>query len=153
MNCPLKRFDTIFLLLFVTAAVSGCAATVPTMSEEADTAAERFQPLPGKGNIYVVREGGAPGFGVLFQIDLDGKGRGSIASGTYHLFELQPGRHVVSVSTQENADHETVNVVAGENYFDWNGKSSNNISVASGGYLFLIELNDIQFGRKLILLR
>ena len=77
------------------------------MQEQYDVAAEEFQPKPGKGNIYVIRSstlGGAAtmltvgwrGADALFSIDLNGRNYGSLARGTYILFELDPGHYVVS---------------------------------------------------------
>ena len=113
----LIRWPCVISVLFIGVMLGGCAATVPVMPEQYDVEAEKFLPPQGKGNIYVVREDVFKGSGVVFKIDLDGKSCGSVAPGTYHLFELQPGQHVVSVSTQENADHKIVMVAEGMNYF------------------------------------
>lgn len=112
-----RIFPIVFVVLFMGAMLGGCTATVPVMPEQYDQVAEQFQPAPGMGNIYVVRDDGFAGSAIAFRIELDGRSIGSIAPGTYHLFELEPGDHIVAASTQENADHETVNVMEGENYF------------------------------------
>lgn len=103
--------------LLVAALFSGCEATVPVMSAEHDEVAEKFQPPPGKANIYIVRKETFAGSAVLFKIDLNGKSIGGIAPGTYHLIELEPGKYTVSVTTAENEDHETLDIAAGENHF------------------------------------
>ncbi len=117
MNRQLRSLSPVVFILFLGAILGGCAASVPIMSKEHDIAAEKFQPLSGKGNIYVVREDAFTGSAIAFEIDLDGKGRGSVAPGTYLLFALAPGRHVVSSSTQESADHVAIDVVEGQNFF------------------------------------
>ena len=117
MNCQLKSLSLVIFIPFFGAMLGGCAATVPVMSKEHDIAAERFQPPLGKGNIYVVREDAFGGSAIAYKIELDGISRGSIAPGTYHLLTLEPGRHVVSSSTQENADHVAIEVVEGQNFF------------------------------------
>jgi hypothetical protein len=43
--------------------------------------------------------------------------------------------------------------VDGENRFDWYGKNDNSVPMASGAYYFLINLNDRQYSRNLVLLR
>jgi len=43
--------------------------------------------------------------------------------------------------------------VDGENRFDWYGKNENGVPMASGVYYFLINLDDKQYSRNLVLLR
>jgi serine protease AprX len=43
--------------------------------------------------------------------------------------------------------------VDGENRFDWYGRNENGVPMASGVYYFLINLNDKQYSRNLVLLR
>lgn len=96
-------------------AAAGCA-TVSLVPEELDAKAKRFSPSPQKANLYVTRQvalGGAH----LFQIFLDGKLAGSIASGTYLLFEVDPGVRQVAVVGQESQHAVTVAAAAGENHF------------------------------------
>ena len=54
------------------------------------------------------------------------------------------GQQVVYFSTVTSSN---------ENRFDWYGETGNGISVASGAYYFLIDLNGKKFSRNLILLR
>ncbi len=96
--------------------VSGCQK-VPLMPETLDVEAKRFSPPPDKANIYVVRTSSDVGAAVLIQVYLDGKIRGSVASGTYLLFEVDPGANQIAVITKENQDAVTLNTEAGENYF------------------------------------
>lgn len=96
-------------------AVAGCA-TVSLLPEELDAKAKGFAPPPQKANLYVTRQV-ALGGAYLFQIFLDGKLAGSIASGTYLLFEVEPGNRQVAVVGQESQHAVTVAVAAGENHF------------------------------------
>lgn len=142
----LRILSNIFFVLLIGAMLGGCTATVPVMPEQYDQIAEKFQPAPGMGNIYVVRDDGFAGSAIAFRIELDGRSIGSIAPGTYHLFELEPGDHVVAISTQENADYEKIDVIEGENYFievepKW-GMIAARVS---------IELIDTERGQKLVI--
>lgn len=109
-----RRFASLAgMLAFV--AAGGCAS-VSLLPEELDAKAKGFAPPPQKANIYVTRQvmlGGAH----LFQIFLDGKLTGSIASGTFLLFEVEPGNHQVAVVGQESQHAVTLAVAAGENHF------------------------------------
>ena len=85
--------------------LDGCASRVPMMPEKYDLAAEKFEPKTGKGNVYVVRGKlgasftvlglGSGGTATLLHVDLDGRRYGSLTTGTYMLFELDPGRYVL----------------------------------------------------------
>ena len=97
--------------------ISGCVATVAMMPETLDVEAKRFSPPPDKANIYVVRPSYVAGSAVLIQVYLDGKILGSVAEGTYLLFEVDPGANKIEVITKENQDAVTLNTEAGENYF------------------------------------
>ncbi len=108
-----RRFLSI---VFLALTMTGCAATVPIMSDEFDSAAKQFSPPPGKGNLYITRIS-TLGFAVLFSVHIDGKLAGSIAPSTYLLFELDPGAHQIIVITSESQDTHNVNVQAGQNYF------------------------------------
>ena len=113
----LARWTFVISMLLTGAILGGCSATVPIMPKQYDVAAERFQPRLGNGNIYVVRERANVGSAAVYKIDLDGSTRSQIANGTYHLIELAPGQHVISVTTKESTDQVDINVVAGKNYF------------------------------------
>jgi hypothetical protein len=115
----MKELDVLrrMILVTITILLSGCAATVPVMSDNFDAQAERFSPGQGKANIYVVRDSGFAGSAVLFQVLLNGRVEGAIAPGTYFLFEVPPGSHSIAVITQENADSEKIQAREGKNYF------------------------------------
>lgn len=97
--------------------VSGCAATVELAAPDEDTAAKLFNPPQDKANLYITRKSGFAGSAILFQVVVDGRVEGGLAPGTYRVVSVQPGRHVVSVTTAENQSTQTVDAVAGECYF------------------------------------
>lgn len=103
-------------LVCAAVALSGCAATVPTMSPERDMSAEKFKPPNGEAHIYVTRTS-TLAFAVLYQVHFDQELAGSIAPNTYLLFEVAPGEHEVAVLTQESQASKTVAVTEGENAF------------------------------------
>lgn len=114
MNKPLIRAGLCAAALLF---VSGCAATVELAAPMQDDAAKTFVAPDGKANIYVTRENQFKGSAILFQIVVDGRVKGGIAPGTYHLVSVDPGLHSVSVTTAENQSTEHVDAVAGQNYF------------------------------------
>jgi hypothetical protein len=78
--------------------------TVPLASEQAAGEAKRFQPEPGNASIYVIREDTFYGQNVLFQVSLDGKDQGMLSRGTYFLFTVPPGKHVVDFAQAGGPD-------------------------------------------------
>jgi hypothetical protein len=101
------------LVLFL----AGCAATVELATPEEDLAAKRFIPAEGEANIYVTREDQFTGSAVLFQLVVDQRVIGGLAPGTYHLIQVEPGHHTISVTTAENQSIEEVDAEAGQSYF------------------------------------
>lgn len=140
------KLSGLFSLLIFGVVISGCTATVPLMDEQYDVAAEKFQPVSGFGNIYVVRRDRFAGSAVAFRIELDGRSIGSIAPGTYHLFELKPGKHVIAATTMENAVNKEVIVIEGKNYF-FEVKPKMGLIAARVS----IEDIDAEEGRKLVI--
>ena len=111
--------------------ISGCVSAammltppnVPLAPEQADAAAKRFQPQPGKASIYVIREDTFAGQATLFQVSLDGKDQGKLSRGTYLLFTVPPGKHVVDFAGgdafrgSEARGTETIYAVEGGIYY------------------------------------
>lgn len=135
--------------------ISGCVQTVtmltpptvPLASEQADMEAKRFQPQPGKASIYVIREDIFTGQALLFQVNLDGKDQGKLSRGTYFLFTVPPGKHVVDFAAGD-AGGGTETISALENgiyYLEIRPKSG---MMAPPTNIFSI---DLQRGRQLIL--
>jgi|WetSurMetagenome_2_1015567.scaffolds.fasta_scaffold399388_2 hypothetical protein len=88
----------------VQAAMIITPATIPLASEKADAEAKRFLPLQGKASLYVIREDIFAGQAVLFQVSLDGKDQGKLSRGTYFLFTVPPGEHVVDFAQAGGPD-------------------------------------------------
>ena len=134
----------IFYIFVISIMLSGCVVA-PTMSEEQDATAKKFQPARGFGNVYIVRKMTLTGSGIVPGVDVDGQSIGSIVPGTYHLLELKPGKYSISVTTKRGEDHEVVDVAEGENYFlevepdlfSWRTQAS-------------VERIDAEEGRKLV---
>lgn len=91
-------------VVLMSIALLGCASTVPVASPAADARAKQFAAPVGKSMIYVVRSPGRYGSAILFQVGLDGKPLGGIASKTYFAVAVDPGDHVVTASGSENQD-------------------------------------------------
>jgi hypothetical protein len=120
-----------WMLMGLCIVISGCVQavmiltppTVPLASEQADLEAKRFQPRPGKASIYVIREDIFAGQATLFQVSLDGKDQGKLSRGTYFLFTVPPGKHVVDFGGEnlfigsEAKGTETINAVEGGIYY------------------------------------
>ena len=98
--------------------VGGC--TRITVSEEEELAAERFEPAPGFGNVYIVREKTLSGSLVDIDVTINDQHIGPINIGTYHLMELRPGRYIIAAYANK-ADHKksdmALEVAEAENHF------------------------------------
>jgi hypothetical protein len=114
MQMQNKSVSLVFVVVVVLT-LCGCA-TVPLMPERADVAAKRFSPTPHKANLYIIRPNRLA-YAVLFQVYLNGKLAGSIATNTYLLFEVEPGKHQIVVVTGESQNAVTMDFRDGENYF------------------------------------
>jgi hypothetical protein len=80
-----------FRLLLLAFALAGCAPLPPS---EADIAAKRFEPVPGKAVIYVVRD--LPDLTrEAATVMLDDNMMGSTYPGTYFRWVVEPGRHQI----------------------------------------------------------
>ncbi|MDH3275161.1 MAG: DUF2846 domain-containing protein [Gammaproteobacteria bacterium] len=106
-----------YLIAVAMLLVSGCAATIELASPEEDVAAKLFAAPEGKANLYVTRKDQFTGSAVLFQVVVDGRVEGGLAPGTYRMITVEPGRHIVSVTTAENQSTQKIDAVAGKCYF------------------------------------
>jgi hypothetical protein len=99
-----KTFTAILLL-------AGCAQLPPSAQ---DIQAKRFEPVPGKAVIYIVRDS------VGAQIDqslwLDDAVMITTHTGTYYRWEVAPGAHRITGGGESTAAV-TLNVEAGKLYF------------------------------------
>ena len=105
-------------ILILITLLGGC--TRITVSEEEELAAERFEPLPGYGNVYLARKQTLFASLVDIEVIINGQHIGPINIGTYHLLELRPGNYVIAAYAGK-ADHKksdiALEVVEGENHF------------------------------------
>jgi len=90
---------------------------VQMTSPSLDSDAKKFEPEPGKGNIYINRISQWYGYDFAFQTLLDGRVVGALAPKTYLMLSVAPGKHIVAVSGADNVTQQTVNVESGKNYF------------------------------------
>ena len=80
-----------FRLLLLAFALAGCAPLPPS---PADLEAKRFEPVPGKAVIYLVRND--PDFSrEVATVMLDDNMMGSTHPGTYFRWVVEPGRHEI----------------------------------------------------------
>ena len=86
-------------------------------SSSQDAAAKLMIPPPEQSNIYIVRASGIWGSAISFQVFVNGQFIGTIAPGTFHMVTLDPGEHLVSVISNENAESLNVGTSEGNNYF------------------------------------
>ncbi len=97
--------------------VAGCA-TVPMTPATLDLEAKRFQPASDQANIYISRSGQLAGAGVVIQMLLDGRVSGYLASSTYMLLSVKPGKHMISTGFgTENIEQLRIDAEPGQNYF------------------------------------
>ena len=79
--------------------------------------AKRFAPPDGKANLYVARSNAPNGERALFKVSVDGKAVGPIAAGTFYLVVLDPGKHRIAATSNENTSKASLDAQAGKNYF------------------------------------
>ena len=95
---------------------AGCATTTMA-SAEMDSIAKSFTPPSGLSNLYLMRSGSIFAGSIAFNIMVDGKYIGTIVPATFHLLYMSPGRHFISVSSNENSVQTQLVVEGNKNYF------------------------------------
>jgi hypothetical protein len=101
-----------FRLLFLVLALAGCAPLPPS---PADLEAKRFDPVPGKAVIYVVRD--YPDISrEAATVMLDDNMMGSTYPGTYFRWVVEPGRHQIR-GFAGDAGSMTIDVAPDRMYF------------------------------------
>ena len=109
----MKQF--LILPLMVSLVFLTACNTVPIASNDKDMQAKNFQPIPNKSKIYIYQT--SPFSSVTgVPVALDKKVAGSVTSGTYHVWTVEPGRHVIS-SLTENKNNMWIDSEAGQNYY------------------------------------
>ena len=102
-----------YLFLFVFFASTGLSACAPLPPAPVDIAAKRFEAIPDKAVIYIVRTSRDSRH--LGQLSIGDKGSIATLAGTYYRWEVDPGPHVVSAFG--SAAQITVHAVAGKVHF------------------------------------
>jgi hypothetical protein len=129
------------LLIAALFTLAGCAVQPPS---PADIQAKRFESVPGKAVIYIVRDSvDSP---VHDMISLDGDALITTHPKTYYRWEVAPGAHDIRGYASSTAAI-TVNSQAGQVYFVQHVVHGNRRAGVQGTYLKRI---DPDFGRELV---
>ena len=116
---------------------AGCAS-VPMAPPEADSRAKTFAPpASGTSNLYVYRNE-TMGSAIKMPLLLDGAAIGDTGPHTDVLKQVPAGKHTV-VSKTENDASLDVDLVAGKNYFVWQGVTHNFLSFTYHSRLKLVD--------------
>lgn len=101
-----------YLLIMIFMFVGGCAQIPPTPEE---TQAKKFESVPGKAVIYIVR-----GYPDLYfghgSLGLDDKIAITMMEGNFYRWEVAPGPHLIAGKGQDMS-RVTINAEAGKIYF------------------------------------
>ncbi len=122
----------------------GCAS-VPPAPSSLEQKAKEFIPSFGKARIYLFRERNIFGAAIQFQVALDGRIAGGTGPGTFFMFEVPPGKHVVSSSTAESVSALEINAEPDRNYFI---RQRQNLGVV-GPRVELVRVDETE-GRKAV---
>jgi len=133
----MTRFLLIPLLL-----LAGCVAQLPPMPE--DAMAKRFEPLPDKGVIYLVRPSTDQDY--VATVLLNDRMIGSTFRGGYLRIEVPPGLHRLRGMASDNGSV-TLNIKQGEIYFIQHNAFGHRGSFISSSY----QVVDASRGRSLVL--
>jgi hypothetical protein len=115
MNCETKCMSILCVFL-IGLSISGCA-TAPLTSDEEEALAERFEPAPVLGNLYIVRKTTFVGSAIDISVKIDEQFIGIIQPGSYHFLELPPGEYTISAQTNGTVGKKVIDIVAGKNHF------------------------------------
>jgi len=97
--------------LIVAALLAGCSQLPPSPQ---DTEAKKFESIPGKAAIYVVRDPQSVGLGA--QLWLDQGAQITMFPGNYHRWVVEPGPHTIAAIGVSPASI-TIQSQAGKVYF------------------------------------
>ena len=106
----MTRSFLLFSALLGALLFTGCASVTKQASNQFP------QPAPDKGLVYFYREGKFVGSLVSYNIKHEDKVIGALANGTYFFYEVAPGTHTFTASTEAKASR-TVTVEAGKTYY------------------------------------
>ena len=127
--------------LIVAALLAGCAQLPPSPQ---DIEAKKFESIPGKAAIYVVRDSMSVGLGA--PLWLDQGAQITMFPGNYHRWVVEPGSHTISGIGASTASI-TIQAQSGKIYFVYFRVEGNmRIGVSNSA----LELMDDQAGRALV---
>lgn len=98
-------------MLALTALLAGCVQLPPSAQ---DIQAKRFEPVPGKAVVYIVRD--TMGVPLMDTLWLDDSQTITTYTGTYYRWEVAPGTHRI-VGFGSSTSSLTLNAEAGKIYF------------------------------------
>jgi hypothetical protein len=137
-----RRATSPVLALLFTLVTACTSFPAPPASDWLTRQAQSLAAPQGKANVYVIRHAASPADQVLWTVDLDFSGFGSLAAESYLYGWLAPGEHLLALR-QDGWVHRRMpfTVTEGSNYF----------FVVSAGLLRLsIERIGERTGRELI---
>lgn len=116
MNKTIKLMAT-FMLLFILTACAGMQN--PDMASiENDMESKKFRVAPRKSKIYIVRPSKFGGAGAYIYPTINNMVTGSLASGSYLMLDVLPGKHVISAAGNlEKPEGVEIIAEAGKLYF------------------------------------
>lgn len=89
----------IIFIVLLTFLFSACPMFMPPKiqmaSKKMETLSKEFYPSANKSYIYIFRYSEFTGHGALLPVKLDGELMGSLVTGTYFMFEVNPGQHTI----------------------------------------------------------
>jgi len=130
-------------ILIVLFALAGCVQLPPTPQ---DIQAKKFEPVPDKAVIYIVRPGiDAP---VIGSVSLDAPGAGMVTTQprTYYRWEVAPGRYRIAAMFASTAAV-TLQTEPGKIYFVQQTVTG---SRREGTKMQFLEIVDDRTGRRLV---
>lgn len=105
------------LVVFL-AFLSLCGCTTLKMASNAqDADAKEFHPPQGKANLYVIRRTAAWDNFTLYQLSIDGRPLGQLATDTYQMASLSPGDHTLEIRGNDLVTTVKITAEADKNTF------------------------------------
>jgi hypothetical protein len=89
---------TLFALIMVVFILIGCAASVPTASQDDERRATTYTSPPGKASVYVYRPFYHEGSALLWEVRIDDKYLGVVGPNTYLFDNIDPGSHIININ-------------------------------------------------------
>ncbi len=115
-----KTNVTLFVMVLFVFVLSGCGGyhNLGKTSDVLDSEAKKFEPIPEKSKLYIVRPSRFGGVGIYISPIVDRMVKGNLLSGSYLMLELLPGGHEISAAGNINDPPVvTIDAKAGQLYF------------------------------------